>query len=113
MPRWAARWVLRVDVLRVEPLQSMTSDDAFREGVVPCEDCHGSPWGRGAQDDPLSNAAGGRPWRECPGVCNGQNEMETAEMNWTQRYGTEGPYSWGSNPLTQVITFNVFYLDPR
>jgi len=30
-----------------------------------CTGCRGSHWGTGAVDDPLSNAAGGKPWSPC------------------------------------------------
>lgn len=30
-----------------------------------CDECRHTPWGSGVIDDPLANAAGGRPWRRC------------------------------------------------
>lgn len=48
-----------------------------------CDECRVGQWGRGAIDDPLSNAAGGRPWREC----------RCAKIDWVIVGGESGPHA--------------------
>lgn len=104
MPRWASRITLEVTLVRAEPLQEITEEGAMAEGVEECEKCKYSPWGRGAIDDPLSNAAGGRPWQQCfGGVCGGQSAKQEFEAQWHAIH--RGRYPWEANPWVWVVSF--------
>lgn len=108
MPRWASRITLEITGVRVERLQDIGTEDAFREGIDiepllarcskawQCTNEHSWP-GLGAYDDPLSQAAGGRPWGECWCV---RGEFESL---WNSINGKSHP--WASNPWVWAITF--------
>lgn len=52
---------------RVVSAEPLLENIDFSEWLF-CDSCNEHPdprWGKGAADDPLSNAAGGRPWADC------------------------------------------------
>lgn len=108
MPRWASRLTLEVTGVRVERLQDISESGARLEGCPNCPECEGQyrcgQWGRGAIDDPLSSAAGGRPWRNCMGLCEGRTGKEWFASTWDTLNGRRG-FPWSSNPWVWVITF--------
>lgn len=60
----------------------MLAKDLLTEGKPDCQHanecfCNGR-WGWFAYDDPLSNAAGGKPWGECH--CATDTQRETIEV---------------------------------
>lgn len=109
MPYWLSlegyRITLEITGVRVERLQDISEADAVAEGCPECEQCKFSPWGRGAYDDPLSNAAGGKPWGPCFGVCGGKTAQEWFRDLWQSINGKTHP--WDSNPWVWVVEFRV------
>ena len=89
MPRWASRITLTVESVDVRRVQS-TCKDMHLAGIPECPKCADSPWGRGAIDDPLSSAAGGRPFAECDGPCEGKMAGAWFRDHWNDRYAKKG-----------------------
>ena len=70
-----------------------------------CKHCRDDDyWGKGAVDDPLSSAMGGRPWREC---CTG--------LDWVICGGESGPGArpmkpeWARNLRDQCVAAGVLF----
>lgn len=104
MPKWACRCWKEITDVRVQRIQEISEEDAKAEGVPFCEKCdkpYSGQWGRGAIDDELSNAAGGRPWRDCYGICQGRTYKEEFRDNWNSIY----PGSWERNDWVWALTF--------
>lgn len=110
MPRWASRILLEKTGERVERVQEISEEDARNEGCPQCPDCEEKnlcgEWGRGAIDDPLSLAAGGRPFYECGGLCGGQTAKEWFRSLWDSLNAKRG-YDWDSNPWVSVTEFKL------
>jgi hypothetical protein len=108
MPRWASRLTLELADVRVERLQAISEQDAEAEGCPVCETCldRNGQWGRGAIDDPLSNACGGRPWHTCHGICEGKTAKEWYASLWDS---INGPSSWAENPFVWALSFRVLH----
>lgn len=106
MPRWASRITLEVQRVWVERLLDISEADALAEGCPPCPECADAcgQWGRGAIDDPLSSAAGGRPWSMCGGACQGESEQEWFQRLWDSIYAAKG-LGWGDNPWVWCCEF--------
>jgi hypothetical protein len=105
MPEWAARIFLTIKDCKAMQVQETTKWQAELEGCPECEECYDKcgQWGRGAIDDPLSNACGGRPWRVCYGICEGLTELQWMENAWDAQHGKRHP--WSANPWK--FAFNV------
>jgi hypothetical protein len=107
MPRWASRITLEITDVRVERLNDISEADALAEGCPQCETCidRCGQWGRGAIDDPLSNAMGGQPWRACGGICDGLTAKEWFSRLWDSINGERPGCSWGDNPWIWALSF--------
>lgn len=107
MPRRLSRINLEITDILIERLNNISEDDANSEGCPECPVCQVTgdcgQWGRGAIDDPLSNAAGGRPWRDCRGPCDGKTGKEWFKDLWDSINSKK--YPWESNPWVWVIKF--------
>lgn len=97
MKPWMTPNHYTVKSVECRQVRTITEAEAELLGMPHCEQCE-SPnrgqWGRGAIDDPLALAAGGTPFHECSGVCNGETLIE-----WLQCYFTRdhGPAAWSDN----------------
>lgn len=109
MPRWASRLSLEITNVRVERVQDISEVDAMLEGLPHCELCEPpncGQWGRGAIDDPLANACGGRPWHNCQGDCEGMTAHDQFGKRWNSHYA-KTPYAWAANPWVWVLDYKV------
>lgn len=89
MPKEAARIWLRVTVVRVERLQSITEAGAVAEGCkAGCMNVTGGPWG--VEDDPDEWTA---------------KEQFTGLWDSTIKPADRGCYGWAANPWVWVIEF--------
>lgn len=88
MPRRLSRLTLEVADVRVEPLQSISDDDALAEGITKVRDhCYVA---RGTGYDRA-------------GLCHSAPSTAYACL-WSELHGNE---SWDTNPDVLVLTFNV------
>lgn len=89
MPDWAVRYRLRAIKIECRQLGSVTEEES--RVLVPhcpvCEPPACGHWGRGAIDDPLAGAAGGRPYRQCGGVCDGLTAAGQFQVEWCKDRG--------------------------
>lgn len=103
MPRWACRLILEITEVRAQRLQDISTSDCIHEGIEEprcslAADCFSENWpGVGAIPDELSNAAGGRPWRECSCA------VESFKDLWDSINRKRCP--WKSNPWVWAISF--------
>ncbi len=98
MPRWAARIILQITEVRVERLQSVTNEDAQREGTPHAYPHRHGPDGiikDGENPDPygLAHETG---WADC-WVC--------AFTELWDSINKERGFSWVVNPYVWVISF--------
>ena len=113
MKKRDSRITLEVISAKVQKLQDITEEEALSEGCPVCPDCQypwgdsKNRWGRGAYDDPLSNACGGKPWGRCYGSCCGQSATEWFHSYWDIIYCAEDKdYArWVANPYVWVVEF--------
>lgn len=103
MPRWASRFPsLVVESRRFCRLSRLAGEDAWLAGSEGRPDCphrwecgneHAWP-GLGAHPDPLSNAAGGRPYRECS--CAMEAHREAWDRDNPKHPAAGDPWVWAA-----------------
>lgn len=89
MPRWAARMAVRIDKVRVEPLQDMSAFDVRDEGL------------------PLRPTAGSLPDTDTDGTGE-DRDLEPAHVTFRARWNaihSETARQWASNPWVWVFHF--------
>jgi hypothetical protein len=94
MPRQYSRLTLTVTNVRVERLQSISEEDAAKEGRAPCKHCGDSGWIN-------SSADGG--WQCDAWGCGEPDTIWYREL-WDH---INGPGSWEKNPWVVAITFTA------
>lgn len=92
----------RVELRRV---RTITKAEAIEYGMPHCDTCEhrSGQWGRGAIDDPLSSAAGGKPWHECDGICGGLSFAEWFKADFHARY----PGSWDRDDYAWFVNWKT------
>jgi hypothetical protein len=96
MPRWASRLTLEVCSVRVERLQSISEEDAQREGVS--EKCHG------CESECLHG------WRDPrPGYCPVfmRSQKIGFQWLWDSINGKRAGCAWSDDPWVWIIAFRV------
>lgn len=92
MYRWACRLILEVTALRLERLQDMSVEDAFKEGVTPVMCCRGyypeTGDGCGCMGQPV------------------EDPRHAFADSWDQVYAKKGT-GWAANPYVWCATFKV------
>lgn len=83
MPRRYARFLLEVEQVRVQQIQSITGADAVAEGIVPLEVDEGGAHG-------------------IPGVVSAQHPVRAFQLWWQTQRGSE---SWNDNAWVWAIHF--------
>lgn len=93
MPRWASRLTLEITGVRVERVQDITEEGAYREGIS-------REWGdrpiKGREMELLQSDV---PIDLCGGV---MSPVEAFEALW---FRINGPGSWDANPWVWVVEF--------
>jgi hypothetical protein len=91
MPRFAARFGLRLDEVRVEPLHEVSEGDAIAEGV---ENISVGP---------------GNLWKDYLAVPNGFFDARFSYQSlWASLHGAE---NWAANPDVVVLSFSKAWVD--
>ncbi len=99
MPRWASRFLLEITDVRIERVNSISTHDCLREGIVQTWGCFGECPPQWALDS-ISDKYG------APGshLYDNRTSRENFAILWESIYG-EG--SWNKNPWVWVIDFKV------
>jgi hypothetical protein len=106
MPRWASRLTLIAEAVRVEPLQAISNDDAFDEGV------DNGAWDQaGVARDYSHPDAWFVGWSmgvnaPCSSVDEDQLYRMSFSTLWNSLHTTEGK-RWEDNPDVLALTFRV------
>lgn len=94
MPRWASRITLRIEAVRVEPLQAISEEDAKAEGLA----FHNDPSDVDPKFPDGYYYIAYNPGPQCPRP----TAVETYAALWRQLHGAD---SWDSNPDVLVLSF--------
>lgn len=89
MPRWASRFTLIVESVRVERLQDVSEASAIAEGITR------SPHGNGDQ------------WMDYPEGSSADGWLDPRQSFRTLWESINGPDAWSSNPWVAAIGFRV------
>lgn len=96
MPRWASRLTLTITATKIEPVQSITTADAIKEGV--CEDDGSEP------DIWFIPGTGGTEVGRKMNPLTANKPPKVFKSLWEALHGVE---SWQQNPEVVALTFTV------
>lgn len=109
MPKEAARIFLRVTNVRIERLQEMSDEDAYKEGYMGCPSEHMVYY----EGEPCYNVKGHCPHEHW--YCNHSDQEGFGRDIWnsTIKKSNLDRYGWDANPWVRVTEFERIEVDAK